>query len=151
MTDRDLTGYCGLYCGDCIRYKSRASGLAKNLLEELEKTNFSEYARLKRSQIPEFEHYDTMISLLAHVSRLPCQVPCRMGGNGCVGACRISVCVKNKSFESCWECSQYRECEKLDFLKPFTGDALLDNLGKIKEFGVEAWATHRGKFYTWQK
>jgi hypothetical protein len=63
MTDSDLTGCCGLYCGDCIRYKSRASDLAKDLLREFEKMRFSEYAKVKQSQIPEFEHYEAMVCL----------------------------------------------------------------------------------------
>ena len=34
MTDIELTAYCGLYCGDCIRYRSKASDPAKPILEE---------------------------------------------------------------------------------------------------------------------
>ena len=41
MTDEDLTGYCGLYCGDCIRYQCRGSELAADLLKEFEKTHFA--------------------------------------------------------------------------------------------------------------
>jgi len=29
--DKELTAYCGLYCGDCIRYNSKASTLAYDL------------------------------------------------------------------------------------------------------------------------
>ena len=40
----ELTGYCGLYCGDCIRYRSRAADLAEELLDELRKqTGAGEY------------------------------------------------------------------------------------------------------------
>ena len=151
MTDAHLTAYCGLYCGDCIRLRSRASSLANDLLKEFEKTQFSEYARVKQSQIPDFEYYEPTVSLLAHVSRLRCEVPCRLGGDGCIGSCRIIECVKGKSFEGCWECSEYETCKKLDFLKPFHGDTPLENLRKIKEFSIRAWAKHRGKFYPWLK
>jgi hypothetical protein len=151
MTDNDLTAYCGLYCGDCIRYKSTVSRLATDLIEEFEKTRFSEYARVKQSKIPEFQNYDDMIHLLGHISRLRCEVPCRLGGDGCMGACQIIKCVKDKSFEGCWECSEYETCGKLDFLKPFHGDTPLHNLAKIKEFGIESWVKSRGKFYPWLK
>ena len=151
MRESDLTGYCGLYCGDCIRYKSRASELANDLLKEFGETHFAEYARVKQSQIPEFRSYEGMVSLLAHISRLRCEVPCRRGGDGCMGSCSILACVKSKSFEGCWECSQYEKCEKLDFLKPYHGDTPIRNLGKIKELGIGAWAKHRGKCYPWQK
>jgi hypothetical protein len=151
MTESDLPGYCGLYCGDCIRYKSRASELATNLLKEFENTQFAEYAKAKTSQIPDFQHYETMVNLLTHISRLHCEVPCGLGGDGCMDSCPIIECVKGKSLEGCWECSEYKGCEKLDFLKPFHGETPLHNLGMIKKFGIEAWATHRGKCYPWLK
>ena len=151
MTDSDLTGYCGLYCGDCMRYLSRASELANDLLKEFTKTQFSEYARVKQSQIPDYEHYEPMVGLLAHVAQLRCETPCSLGGDGCIGSCPIIACVKDKSFEGCWETSEYETCEKFDSLKPFCGDTPLRNLGKIKEFGITAWAKHRGKFYPWVK
>ena len=151
MAESDLTGYCGLYCGDCIRYRCRASVLASDLMKEFEKTQFATYARVKQSQIPDFQHYEGMVSLLAHISRLRCEAPCRLGGGGCTGSCRIIECVKGRSFEGCWECSEHEVCEKLDFLKPFHGNTPIYNLGKIKEFGLKAWAKHRGKFYPWLK
>ncbi len=151
MTDVDLTAYCGLYCGDCIRFRSKSSELADDLLKEFRKTQFSAYAGVKQSQIPEFAHYGLMVNFLVHLSRLRCEKPCRSGGDGCMGSCRIIECVKEKSFEGCWECSQYNTCEKLDFLKPFHGDTPLWNLCRIKEFGISDWAKHRGKFYKWLK
>jgi hypothetical protein len=152
MTESDLTGYCGLYCGDCIRYKSKASELAIDLLKEFENTKFADYARAKQSQISDFQHYEGMVNLLAHISRLRCEVPCRRGGDGCGGSsCLIIECVKGKYFEGCWECSEYKVCEKLDFLKPFHGDTPLHNLDRIKKLGIEAWAKHRGKCYPWLK
>jgi hypothetical protein len=33
----ELTAYCGLYCGDCIRYRSKAIDLAEDLAYELQK------------------------------------------------------------------------------------------------------------------
>jgi len=151
MTERDLTGCCGLYCGDCIRYKSRASELAADLLKEFKDTQFGEYAKVKASQINDFQHYETMVNLLTHVSRLSCEVPCGLGGNGCMGSCPILECVKGKSLEGCWECPEYKACEKLDFLESFHGDTPLHNLGMIKKFGIEAWAKQRGKCYPWLK
>ena len=151
MTERDLTCYCGLYCGDCIRYESKASELAAGLLKEFEATQFGEYARVKTSQIPDFRYYETLINLLTHVARLRCEVPCRLGGDGCEGACPIVACVKDKSFDGCWECSEYESCEKLECLKSFHGDTPLYNLRMIKKFGITAWVTYRGKCYPWLK
>jgi hypothetical protein len=151
MTESELTGYCGLYCGDCIRYRSKASDLARDLLQELERTRFAEYAKVKRSQVPELGFYEPMARALAAVSQLKCETPCRLGGDGCGGSCLIIKCVKDKSFEGCWECDAYGTCEQLGFLKPFHGDTPLNNLRKIRALGLEAWTRHRGKFYPWLK
>ena len=125
--------------------------MAADLLKELENAQFAEYARVKQSQIPDFQHYEGMVNLLAHISRLRCEVPCRLGGDGCSGSCPITECVKGKSFEGCWECSEYEACGKLDFLKAFHGDAPLRNLGVIKTLGLRTWAKHRAKCYPWLK
>jgi len=138
VTDRDLTAYCGIYCGDCGRYMSRVSELAHDLLEEFEKTKFSEYAGVKQSQISDFKHYDQTVSILIHIVHLRCEIPCRLGGDGCIGHCSIIECVKNNSFQGCWECPTYNTCEKFDFLKPFSGDIPLRNLDKIKKFGLDS-------------
>ena len=60
----ELIGYCGLYCGDCIRYHSKASDLARELLSELQKTEFGKYAAIKSSSatnqldsVKTLEHY----------------------------------------------------------------------------------------------
>jgi hypothetical protein len=151
MNGSELTGYCGLYCGDCIRYRSKASDLAKSLLKEFETTKFSEYAKVKRSHVPELESYEQVVSVLTAISQLKCETPCRLGGDGCAGSCLIIKCVREKSLEGCWECAEYETCEKVDFLKPFHGDTPLRNLRKIKELGIEDWAKHRGKFYPWLK
>jgi hypothetical protein len=61
--DIELIGYYGLYCDDCIRYRSRASDLARELLCELQNTEFGRYAAIKSSSVDqldavkEFEHY----------------------------------------------------------------------------------------------
>lgn len=149
MEEEDLTAYCGLYCGDCIRYQCRASDIAKDLLEELEKRQFSQYAAVKRIQMPEFGHYESMTLTLKAVSEVKCETPCRLGGDGCGGSCEIVSCVKDKQFRGCWECAEFETCKKLDFLKPFHDDAPLRNLLKIKEMGLGSWAKHREKCYPW--
>jgi hypothetical protein len=149
VREEDLTAYCGLYCGDCIRYQCRASDMAKDLLAELEKGRFSDYATVKRNQTPEFGNYEPMVKTLKAVSELKCETPCRLGGDGCGGSCPIVSCVKKRSFPGCWVCAEFESCDKLDFLKPFHGDAPLRNLRRIKETGLELWAKHREKCYPW--
>ena len=149
MKEKDLTAYCGLYCGDCVRYQSKSSDLARQLLEELDHQKFSEYAKLKSNHRKEFEHYDSIISGLKAISTLKCDISCRLGGDGCEGPCDIIKCVKAKVLEGCWECDSFEKCAKLDFLKPFHGNAPVNNLRKIKELGIDNWAKHRDKCYPW--
>ena len=149
ISENNLTAYCGLYCGECIRYQSRASDLAKNILKEFEKTKFAEYAKIKKLQMPQMEGYETMIRVLTTVSQLKCKTPCRVGGDGCGGSCPIIKCVKYKTIEGCWECAEFEQCEKFNFLKPFHGDSPLKNLRKIKKMGIDSWAEHREKCYPW--
>lgn len=149
MTDQDLTGYCGLYCGDCIRYQSKISDLASELLRQLDERQYADYAKVKQARMPEFACYDAMIKCLGAVARIKCEVPCGQGGDGCGGSCDIIRCVKGKSLAGCWDCAEFETCRNLDFLVPFHGDTPLNNLRKIREAGINAWAKHRGRFYPW--
>jgi hypothetical protein len=146
---RDLTAYCGLYCGDCIRFKCRASDLSDELLDELEKQHFSQYANVKRHQEKGFENFQMTVSSLKAISSIKCEIPCRLGGDGCGGSCEIIICVTKKRLKGCWDCPGFEECDKLDFLKPFHGQGPLKNLRAIKEHGIESWTGYREKCYPW--
>lgn len=148
-TGENLTAYCGLYCGDCIRYQSRASDMARNIVNELKETNFAEYAKVKKLQMPQMQGYETMINVLKAISEIKCETPCRLGGDGCGGSCPVIQCITKKSLKGCWECDGFEKCSKLDFLKPFHGDAPLKNLRIIRQEGFESWAKHRNKCYPW--
>lgn len=147
--EKDLTGYCGLYCGDCIRYKCKASNLAEELLSEIEEKHFTKYANVKRAHTKEFENFESFIALLKAISKINCEMPCGLGGNGCGGKCEIIECASAKGFEGCWDCDDFERCDKFDFLKPFHGEAPLKNLRKIKELGIDNWAKYREKCYPW--
>jgi hypothetical protein len=149
MKEKDLTAYCGLYCGDCVRYQSRSSDLAKQLLNELGGQKFSEYAKLKSTHKKELENYDVMVSELKVISEFKCELLCQLGGDGCEGPCEIIKCVKDKDFDGCWQCDSFEKCEKIDFLKPFHENAPVNNLRKIKELGIDYWSKHREKCYPW--
>ena len=149
IEERDLTGYCGLFCGDCIRYQCRASDLADELLHEVDRLHLAEYANVKKIHMKAFEDLESFTALLKAISDIKCDMPCRLGGDGCGGNCGIIACVSTKGFEGCWECDDVEECEELTFLKPFHGDAPLKNIAKIRELGIENWAETREKCYPW--
>jgi hypothetical protein len=151
MGDRDktLTAYCGLFCGDCIRYKSKAADLALDLLNELKRVHFDNYATVKRSSVKAFEHFGEMTKAMEAINHLKCDTPCRLGGDGCDKPCEIIKCVHLKGLDGCWKCGEFEKCDKLDFLKPFHGNGPQKNLKKIKKYGLDNWATHREKIYPW--
>jgi hypothetical protein len=144
-----LTAYCGLYCGDCVRYASKVTDLACDLNAELEKVKFSDYVSVKSKQVKDFEFYEHFLQVIDAVTKLKCSTPCRKGGDGCLELCQIKACVLTKGFTGCWECEKLVDCKKFEFLKPFSGDLPKENARKIKEYGLNKWVEHRSKFYSW--
>ena len=147
--EAELTAYCGLYCGDCIRYRSKAVDLARDLLSELQAVRFDKYAQVKSAAVKELEHYDECTQVLDAIVKLGCDTPCKAGGDGCSGPCEIKNCVQMKKLQGCWECGEFERCEKFEFFKPIHGNTTRGNLRKIKEYGLNKWAEHREKFYSW--
>lgn len=144
----ELTAYCGLYCGDCIRYKSRVSDLANELREELLKAQFEKYAEVKSMFVKELKHYKECCEVLESLAELQCHSACRDGGCPTF-SCKIIACCRSKGFKGCWECNEFDGCGEFRFLEPFHGDIPLKNLRKINELGLEKWTAHREKFFLW--
>ncbi|MFC1944857.1 DUF3795 domain-containing protein [Chloroflexota bacterium] len=123
----ELTAYCGLYCADCIRYRSRASGLARDLLIELQNKEFNEYAKLRSSSkkqfdsVKQFENYKQCCEVLEAMVALQCHQPCRIGGGCSTFSCGIFECCRMKGFEGCWQCDEFESCEKFEPLHSIHG------------------------------
>lgn len=147
--EAELTAYCGLYCGDCLRYKSKVTELARDLMSELQAVRFDRYAEVKSAFVKEFEHYKEFREVLEATARLRCNTPCRLGGDGCLQPCEIKRCAQSKNLDGCWECDEFEKCEKFEFLKPLHSDNPQANLREIKKHGLDRWVKHRGKFYRW--
>lgn len=145
----ELTAYCGLYCGDCLRYRSKVAGLARDLLSELQAVQFDKYAEVKSASVKRLKHYDECRQVLDAIVKLECDTPCKLGGDGCLGPCEIKNCVQTKKLEGCWECDEFERCDKFEFFRPMHGDTTKGNLRKIKKYGLSGWAEHREKFYRW--
>ena len=144
----ELTAYCGLYCGDCIRYRSKVADLARDLIGELKKVEFDKYAEVKNSFVKELKYYKECCEVLEAIVGLQCNNACR--GGGCpTFSCKIIECCKTRGFEGCWECNEFERCKEFKFLEPFHGDTPLKNLRKIKELGLDKWVGHRQKFFLW--
>jgi len=107
MKENGLTAYCGLYCGDCIRYGCKASDLADELLHEVRRVSFAEYANVKKIHTKAFGDFDAFIETLNAISQIKCDTPCQLGGDGCGGSCSIKACVNSKLIDGCWECDTF--------------------------------------------
>jgi len=151
-----LIGYCGLYCDDCIRYRSRASDLAKELLCELHNTEFSKYTAIKSSSVNQlnavkkFEHYGECCEVLEAIVALQCSSPCRVNGGCATFSCGILVCCREKGFDGCWQCDEFEECQRFESLRAIHGDSPRQNLRTINKFGLDKWVEHRHNCYIWQ-
>lgn len=154
---RELTAFCGLYCGDCIRYRSRAAALAGELLRELEAAEFEEYARIKCSparqmdKVPQFEHYHESLEVLEAIVSLRCETPCRTGRGCSFFECKIAACCREKGFEGCWQCDAFESCEKITALQSIHGTCPVENLKKVRDLGPGNWAGQRCNPYIWQQ
>ncbi len=145
----ELTAYCGLYCGDCIHYRSKFADLARDLENKLHKAKFDKYAKVKSTSVKEFGYYKEFSAFLHQITKLKCNVPCRAGGGGCSQPCKIKKCVQSKNLEGCWECNGFDKCEKFEFLKRFHGDNARENLRKIKKYGLDKWGKYRERHFLW--
>jgi len=146
-----LTAYCGLYCGDCIRYRMTAAALARDLSGELANIGFDQYARITKKSVSSLGQLDGVLQFLNDLAQLQCMVACREGGDGCAGTCEVKTCAIAKGLKGCWDCEEFEACTRLDFLKPMHGEGPRINLKQIKEKGINDWARRRASCYPWNK
>ncbi len=137
--EKDLIAYCGLYCGDCYRYKGKIADLARDLRKELRQEKFDQTAE-SMSQSSFFailKYYPQCYDVLGTLVKFRCKRTCRGGGGPPV--CKIRDCSQKQGFDGCWQCDDFETCQKLDFLKPFHEDAHIKNLKILKKAGVDSF------------
>lgn len=157
FSEKDLTAFCGLYCGDCIRFQSKAASLASELLKALDEEGYKAYAASKTGGDPAqikgvaaFSCYEKSLDLLEALAEGQCNTPCRLGGDGCSDHCPVKECCQERGVAGCWECTDFEKCPKADFLQPVSGTHPKENVRIIKEKGLDGWSALRCKFYRWQ-
>ena len=144
MTEsKDLIAYCGLYCGDCINYKGEIADLARDLRKKLREAEFDRVSQGLSKFFKEFKNYAQCYEVLGAMVRLRCRRTCRGGGGP--PFCKIRACCQKKNIHGCWECNEFKACEKLDFLKLIHEDAHIKNLDKLKKQGIDKFL--EGKRY----
>ncbi|MBN2039715.1 MAG: DUF3795 domain-containing protein [Spirochaetes bacterium] len=151
MSNREITAYCGLYCGDCIPSKKHLYKLANELDDLLTELKFENYAELKSKRSRTFDKYNDFIEVLREIKKLKCEPFCYNGPVselGCASDCAVRTCVLSKQINGCWECAENRDCSRLIYLKDFH-PGLRHNLEMIREHGIDNWIEKRGKHYPW--
>ncbi|MBC8204033.1 DUF3795 domain-containing protein [bacterium] len=135
--EKNLTAYCGLYCGDCFGFKGTIADMARDLRKELRSAKFSRFADFVSNYSfgAVYKNYPQCYEVLGAMVKFRCNKGCRDGGGP--PFCKIRQCCQKKEIEGCWECEEFETCEKLDFLKPVHEDAHIKNLRKIKKQGME--------------
>ncbi len=145
VKDGGLVAYCGLYCGDCFRYQGGIADLARDLRKELRHAKFDRQAELLANEpfFAVFKDYRSCYAVLGALVELRCRRACRGGGGPPL--CQIRRCCHRKGIDGCWQCDEFNTCQKLDFLRPFHGEAHLKNLRVLATAGVERFLA--GKRY----
>jgi hypothetical protein len=118
------------------------------LLAELDRIDFDQYVRVKKTVAPRFEEFPAFKRMAQAVIDLDCLQGCRAGG--CPGLdCHIRACCLAKGLNGCWECDALEACDRFDFLTPFHGDVKQENLRRLRELGPGDWLPRRPLFYVW--
>jgi hypothetical protein len=147
VKDENLLAYCGLFCGDCHGFSGKIPDLARDLRKELRKIRYEKFAKFISTYSfgKDFKNYDECYKVLGAMVKFRCRRGCRSGGGS--PFCKIRKCAQKKGFEGCWLCSEFENCEKLDFLNPVHGDAHKKNLRKIKRLGKEEFVIGKRLWY----
>jgi hypothetical protein len=140
---RNLIAYCGLYCGDCFIYQGKIADLARDLRKELRKSKFSRFANMISKYFKPYKNYDATYEVLGLMVRLRCKRTCHNGGGP--PSCKVRTCCLKKGIDGCWQCAEFEECKKLDFLRAVHDDAHIKNLRILRRKGIKQFI--RGKKY----
>lgn len=137
-----LIAYCGLYCGDCPRYRGKASRLALDLRQELERSGLTRFARRKSVRRGPFRKFDAFWNLLGIIAGFECP-GCRKAG--CSVTCQIRPCCVRRGLNGCWECIKLAACRESQGLRVVHGKGLVYNLRALKRKGPKGFL--RGQRY----
>jgi len=122
LTNKNLVGRCGLYCGFCEVY--RAYKDSNKLQAELAKKHGCRLEEIKCEGCQALDVYGW-----SHEDK--------WGKN-----CKILKCLNAKKLKFCYECTEYDTCKKFDEFAKICSGLRIDlrrNLQIIREGRVEEW------------
>ncbi len=95
------------------------------------------------------------LEVLDEIGKIRCKKTCQEAGGCSMGGvtreCLALKCIKSKGYDGCWDCSEIKNCDKLNFLKRSYGETIEGNLDIIKEKGINAVRPRGNKYYAWQR
>jgi hypothetical protein len=166
---------CGLTCCDCLFYKSEIYEAAiklKKLIKDSQLDIFltilskHEVHKIMAKHLGEedtkfgqiFETFNKLpdfFNILESIIKIQCKKTCRESGGCSIGGitheCEAVKCIKLKGYKGCWECSDYKSCNKLIFQKTSYGETIEGNLKLMKEKGIESVKSRGNQYYEWQR
>lgn len=137
MSQRNLIGCCGIYCGACFAYRSEIPKLAKRLANALNQEKFWKIA-VPFDWVGSYKDFRKWLGFLARIRCSGCQAG---GGNP---FCEIRRCCQKRGYVSCAECEEM-PCQKLEWMIKRYKGWILKNLQRIKEVGYDAWLDEQRK------
>jgi hypothetical protein len=132
--DRNLVGYCGLYCGACGIYQGKIKQAVENLQKVIKAYGFDKIISELAKWEPAFQHYAEYEKVLDGWVKIFGDCPGCISGGGDPN-CAVRECCKEKAYVTCVECTEIEKCEKLQKYGP----QALEGLKKIKAVGVGKW------------
>lgn len=134
-----LIAYCGLCCLDCHGFVQKIPDLARDLRKELRASRYEKFTNFIATTGfgKVFKNYAQCYEVLGAMVKFRCHKGCRDGGGN--PFCKIRKCCSKKTIKGCWQCSDFEQCEKLDFLKGVHDNAHHKNLRILKKKGETAF------------
>ena len=177
--DKKLVCPCGLTCCDCLFYKSEIYETAQKLKELIKisdldvflgtcskKKNWQAIAQQMRlnedkawngvgKYFDVFKDMAMFMNILDGIIKLQCKTTCQEADGCSIGGstheCNALRCVKSKTYDGCWQCDEFVNCNKLSFVKKNYGYIIEENLRIAREKGVKAVKSRGNTYYAWQR
>lgn len=143
---KDLLAYCGIYCGDCLGHTGVIADAAEDFKEVLEQYQFEKSA--KAIFPDQLKDYDKIFDKIVFMASLRCPMVRRERTEDNVD-CEIRKCCQVKGFFACYECNDFKNCEKLKPMEGLHYEAVIKNSKEIKEMGLEEWIKKGKAHHYW--
>jgi hypothetical protein len=131
-----------------LGYTGVIADAAEDFKSVLDKYDFEKSA--KAIFPDQFKDYDKIYDKITFMAGLRCPMVCRARKDDDVD-CKIRKCCQVKGFLACYECDDFKRCEKLKAMEGLHYQAMIKNLKEIKEIGLKEWIKKGKAHHYWDK